>query len=143
VSKVLPSNAGRDATIRACEESLRRLGTDRLDLYLLHWRGGTPLEETLDAFSTLVGDGKIRYWGVSNFERAGMEEVVGLTGGEVAATDQVLYNLGRRNLSSVLRRSSHAFFCASFSIVGLLIHATVGSFGGDGRRWRNRPGLTM
>jgi diketogulonate reductase-like aldo/keto reductase len=77
VSKVLPSNAGRDATIRACEGSLRRLGTDRLALYLLHWRGGTPLEETLDAFSTLVGDGKIRYWGVSNFERAGMEEVVG------------------------------------------------------------------
>src|SRR5919199_5068673 len=76
VSKVLPSNAGRDATIRACERSLKRLGTDRIDLYLLHWRGSTPLEETLGAFGTLVEQGKIRHWGVSNFDPSDMEDLV-------------------------------------------------------------------
>lgn len=98
VSKVLPSHARRHATVRACEGSLRRLGTDRLDLYLLHWRGSTPLEETLDAFTTLVDEGKIRHWGVSNFEPADMEELVVLPGGEDVATNQVLYNLGRRGI---------------------------------------------
>ena len=98
VSKVLPRNAGRDATIRACEGSLRRLGTDRLDLYLLHWRGSTPLEETLEGFATLVDNGKIRHWGVSNFDRDDMEELVSVPGGEAVATDQVLYNLTRRGI---------------------------------------------
>ena len=98
VSKVLPSNADAQATVRACEGSLRRLGTDRLDLYLLHWRGTTPLDETLDGFAKLFDQGKIRHWGVSNFNRDDMDELVGLAGGEVVATDQVLYNLSRRSI---------------------------------------------
>lgn len=98
VSKVLPNHAGADATIRACEDSLRRLGTDRLDVYLLHWRGATPLEETLEGFAMLVTDGKVRHWGVSNFDRDDMEELVQLAGGEAVATDQVLYNLSRRGI---------------------------------------------
>ena len=98
VGKVLPSNASRSATIAACESSLRRLGTDRLDLYLLHWRGGTPLAETLEAFSALVDDGKIRYWGASNLDGSDLEELVGLPGGDAVATDQVLYNLTRRGI---------------------------------------------
>jgi len=98
VSKVLPGNAERDATMRACEGSLRRLGTDRIDLYLLHWRGSTALEETLDAFTALADDGKIRQWGVSNFDRSDMDELVGVPGGEAVATDQVLYNLTRRGI---------------------------------------------
>ncbi len=102
VSKVLPSNAGRDATIAACERSLRRLDTDRLDLYLLHWRGSTPLEETLEGFARLVDQGKIRHWGVSNFDAGDMEELVALTGGDGVATDQVLYNLSRRGIEADL-----------------------------------------
>lgn len=98
VSKVLPTNARADDTVRACEDSLRRLGTDWLDLYLLHWRGPAPLDETLEGFAKLVDDGKIGHWGVSNFDRDDLEELVGLTGGEAAATDQVLYNLGRRGV---------------------------------------------
>ena len=98
VSKVLPSNAGAGATVRACEASLRRLGTDRLDVYLLHWRGSTPLDETLDGLATLVDQGKTRHWGVSNFDRDDMDELVGLPGGEAVATDQVLYNLTRRGI---------------------------------------------
>ena len=98
VTKVLPGNAGAGATIRACEGSLRRLGTDRLDLYLLHWRGSVPLDETLDGFTTLVDQGKIRHWGVSNFDRDDMDELVSLSGGEAVATDQVLYNLTRRGI---------------------------------------------
>src|SRR5438094_2027825 len=75
VSKVLPNHATRRGTIVACEASLRRLGTDRLDLYLLHWReDDTPIDETLDAFDTLQRDGKIRSWGVSNFDVPDMEE---------------------------------------------------------------------
>ena len=98
VGKVLPSNATRSAAIAACERSLQRLGTDRLDLYLLHWRGDTPLGDTLDAFSTLVDDGKIRYWGVSNLDRSDLDELFGLPGGDAIATDQVLYNLTRRGI---------------------------------------------
>jgi len=98
VSKVLPSNAGRRETIAACEGSLRRLGTDHLDLYLLHWRGSTPLEETLEAFATLLRTGKILSWGVSNFDLADMEELVALAGPASVATNQVLYNLSRRGI---------------------------------------------
>jgi len=98
VSKVLPENATRPGTVAACEHSLRRLGTDRLDLYLLHWRGNVPLEETLDAFAELVDAGKIRYWGVSNFDVVDMIELWGLDGGANVATDQVLYNLTRRGI---------------------------------------------
>jgi diketogulonate reductase-like aldo/keto reductase len=98
VSKVLPGNATRRGTIAACERSLQRLGTDRLDLYLLHWRGGTPLEDTLGAFETLTKAGKIRHFGVSNLDLADMEELWSLEGGAAAATDQVLYNLTRRGV---------------------------------------------
>jgi diketogulonate reductase-like aldo/keto reductase len=98
VSKVLPENATRPGTADACEHSLRRLGTDHLDLYLLHWRGNVPLEETLDAFAALVDAGKIRYWGVSNFDVVDMIELWKLDGGAKVATDQVLYNLTRRGI---------------------------------------------
>jgi diketogulonate reductase-like aldo/keto reductase len=98
VTKVLPSNATRRGTVAACERSLRRLETDRIDLYLLHWRGNTPLEETLEGFENLAGAGKIRYWGVSNFDATDMEELVGLPGGSAVASDQVLYNLSRRGI---------------------------------------------
>jgi diketogulonate reductase-like aldo/keto reductase len=98
VSKVLPSNASRRGTVAACERSLRRLRTDRVDLYLLHWRGSYPLAETLEAFATLQRDGKIAHWGVSNFDVNDMEELVEVAGGEAVETNQVLYNLTRRGI---------------------------------------------
>jgi diketogulonate reductase-like aldo/keto reductase len=98
VSKVLPHHATRIGTIDACERSLTRLGTDYLDLYLLHWRGSIPLEETLAGFADLVRMGKIRYWGVSNFDTADMEELLRLPGASDVATNQVLYNLTRRGV---------------------------------------------
>ena len=96
VSKVLPSNASRQRTLRACEESLRRLGTDRLDLYLLHWRGGTPLEETVRAFEDLKAAGKILRWGVSNFDLGDMTELAAIS--PDCTVNQVLYNLTRRGI---------------------------------------------
>jgi diketogulonate reductase-like aldo/keto reductase len=98
VSKVLPSHATRRGTIAACEASLRRLGTDRLDLYLLHWRGMVPLEETIGAFEELKRTGLIRHWGVSNFDIDDMLEVMDVPGGRGVETDQVLYNLTRRGI---------------------------------------------
>ena len=98
VSKVLPSNAGRDAVLAACEASLGRLGTDHLDLYLLHWRGATPLEETVGAFEELRADGRIRGWGVSNFDPGDMAELARVPGGEHVQTNQVLFNLTRRGI---------------------------------------------
>jgi diketogulonate reductase-like aldo/keto reductase len=98
VSKVLPQNATRSGTAKACERSLRRLKTDYLDLYLLHWRESTPLDETVRAFEELLSAGKIRHWGVSNFDVSDMKELQSLTGGEAVATDQVLYNLTRRGI---------------------------------------------
>jgi diketogulonate reductase-like aldo/keto reductase len=98
VSKVLPENATRRGTIAACEGSLRRLRTDRLDLYLLHWRGTIPLEETLSGFDHLLQAGLIRYWGVSNFDEPDMQELWSLPGGTAVATNQVLYNLSRRGI---------------------------------------------
>ena len=98
VSKVLPQHATRRATVAACHASLKRLRTDRLDLYLLHWRGSVALSETLEAFQSLVQSGDIRYWGVSNFDTADMEELVELADGDSAATNQVLYNLARRGI---------------------------------------------
>ena len=98
VSKVYPHNASRDGAIAACERSLRRLRTDRLDLYLLHWRGDVPLAETMEAFSALQRAGKIRHYGVSNFDRNDMEELWSVPGGSEVATNQVLYNLARRGI---------------------------------------------
>ncbi|OJY18628.1 MAG: oxidoreductase [Myxococcales bacterium 68-20] len=97
VSKVLPQHASRRGTIGACTNSLRRLRTDRLDLYLLHWRESVALDETVDAFRTLMREGKIRHWGVSNLDIDDMQELIEL-GGEEVATDQVLYNLSRRGI---------------------------------------------
>ncbi len=97
VSKVLPSNASRAGTVRACEQSLRRLGTDRIDLYLLHWRGGVPLAETVAALDALTAAGKILHWGVSNFDTDDMEELAD-AGGSGVETNQVLYNLSARGI---------------------------------------------
>jgi len=98
VSKVLPSNASRAGVKRACENSLKRLATDRIDLYLLHWPGSVPLSETVEAFEALKAEGKIRHWGVSNFDTDEMEELIGLASGGNVQTNQVLYNLSRRGL---------------------------------------------
>ena len=100
VSKVLPSNASRSRTIAACERSLKRLATDRIDLYLLHWRDSTPLDETVGAFEALAEAGKIRHWGVSNFDMDDMVDMLALAKGrgEACASNQVLYNLTRRGV---------------------------------------------
>ncbi len=96
VSKVYPHNASAARMARSCEASLARLRTDRVDLYLLHWRGGVPLAETVGAFEDLRRAGKIRHWGVSNLDAADLRELDGVPGGEAAATDQVLYHLDCR-----------------------------------------------
>ncbi|ESY83526.1 hypothetical protein X740_00495 [Mesorhizobium sp. LNHC221B00] len=98
VTKVLPSNASRAGVQRACENSLKRLATDRIDLYLLHWPGSVPLAETVEAFEALKKAGKIRHWGVSNFDIEEMEDLAGLPNGGNVQTNQVLYNLVRRGL---------------------------------------------
>jgi diketogulonate reductase-like aldo/keto reductase len=98
VSKVYPWNASRTGTIDACERSLKRMKTDRLDLYLLHWRGNHPLAETVEAFERLRAEGKIGAWGVSNFDVADMEELLEVPDGGNVAANQVLYNLGRRGI---------------------------------------------
>jgi diketogulonate reductase-like aldo/keto reductase len=98
VSKVLPHHATRRGTVAACHASLKRLRTDRLDLYLLHWRERVPLEETLEGFQSLLRSGDIRYWGVSNFDTSDLEELVEIPGGRSVAANQVLYNLTRRGI---------------------------------------------
>jgi diketogulonate reductase-like aldo/keto reductase len=98
VTKVYPHNASRKGLPAACERSLRRLRTDRIDLYLLHWPGSVPLAETLEAFTRLQAAGKIRYYGVSNFDSAEMNEWLSLSGGPETQTNQVLYNLTRRGV---------------------------------------------
>jgi diketogulonate reductase-like aldo/keto reductase len=95
VSKSYPQNASRKRLHLACEASLKRLNTDRLDLYLLHWRGSVPLAETVEAMEALKATGKIRHWGVSNLDTADMDELVA-AGGSACATDQILFNLSRR-----------------------------------------------
>ena len=96
VSKVLPSNASRRGTITACERSLARLNTDRLDCYLLHWRGSYPLQETVAAFEQLTDSGKIRSWGVSNFDTDDLNEILAVAGKGKIACNQVLYHLQER-----------------------------------------------
>ncbi len=96
VTKVYPHNASREGVPAACERSLKRLRTDRIDLYLLHWPGSVPLAETIEAFERLRAEGKIRHWGVSNFDADEMAELWASPGGEACATDQILYNLSRR-----------------------------------------------
>ncbi|KVD99923.1 MULTISPECIES: aldo/keto reductase [Burkholderia cepacia complex] len=96
VSKVYPHHASRRGVVAACDASLKRLRTDRLDLYLLHWRGSVPLEETVEGFDALQRAGKIRHWGVSNFDTADMAELVDEAGGGACATNQILYNIARR-----------------------------------------------
>lgn len=96
VSKVLPSNASRKGTIEACENSLKRLKTDRLDCYLLHWRGSYPLADTVAALETLQADGKVLSWGVSNFDVSDLDEVLAIAGPGKVACNQVLYHLRER-----------------------------------------------
>lgn len=98
VSKVYPHNASRKDAVAACERSLQRLKTDRIDLYLLHWRGQHPLAETVEAFEALQRAGKIRHWGVSNLDLADMQELRGVPGGGACVANQLLYNLGRRGI---------------------------------------------
>jgi diketogulonate reductase-like aldo/keto reductase len=102
VSKVHPYNASREGAVDACERSLQRLDTDRIDLYLLHWRGGVPLAETMEAFMRLQQAGKIRYYGVSNLKLADMQELWSTEGGSAVATNQLQFNLSRRGIESEL-----------------------------------------
>lgn len=102
-SKVYPHNASRAAMHRSCEASLRRLGVETLDLYLLHWPGAVPLAETIEGFEALRRAGKIRRWGVSNFDAEGMQEVWDAPGGHAVQADQVLYHLGERGIEWDLR----------------------------------------
>jgi len=98
VSKVYPHNANRRGIVAACERSLKRLKTDYLDLYLLHWRSRIPLEQSVTGFEALRADGRIRAWGVSNFDTADMQELWAVAGGRHCAVNQVLYHLGRRGV---------------------------------------------
>jgi diketogulonate reductase-like aldo/keto reductase len=98
VSKVLPQNASRSGVAAACERSLKRLRTDRIDLYLLHWRGGHKLTETVAGFEALQAAGKIRYWGVSNFDTSDMQELLAVPGGTACAANQVLYHPDSRGI---------------------------------------------
>lgn len=98
VSKVLPSNASCKGTRQACERSLRRLNTDVIDLYLLHWQGSHPFEETVAGMTDLVQEGKIKHWGVSNMDVSEMEEIVAVRKGNACAVNQILYNLSRRGV---------------------------------------------
>ena len=102
VSKVLPNHASRRGTVNACEKSLKRLKTDHLDLYLLHWRGGVPFAETIAALNELKKAGKIRHYGVSNLDLADMQEFTAEKGGDAVATNQLLYNLTRRGIEADL-----------------------------------------
>jgi diketogulonate reductase-like aldo/keto reductase len=108
VSKVYPHNASRAGAIAACERSLKRLKTDRIDLYLLHWRGAVPLAETVEAFEALKQAGKIRNWGVSNFDTGDMEDLAAVKHGGNCASNQVLYHLGSRGVEWRLLDMCHA-----------------------------------
>ena len=132
VSKVLPENASRRGAIAACEQSLKRLKTDYLDMYLLHWRGSVPLEETLEAFTTLRDRGMIRHYGVSNFNVDDLAEARALRGGSGADTNQVLYNLEQRGVEWALLPWSRKHGLA------LMAYSPLGS---DSQRLRTHPVL--
>jgi diketogulonate reductase-like aldo/keto reductase len=132
VSKVLPENATRRGAVTACEQSLKRLKTDYLDLYLLHWRGSVPLEETLEAFVTLRDRGSIRHYGVSNLDVDDLEEARTLKGSADVAANQVLYNLEQRGVEWALLpwARKHA--------IPLMAYSPLGS---DSRKLRTHPVL--
>ncbi len=136
VSKVLPTNASRRGTIAACERSLQRLGTDYLDLYLLHWRQSEPLAETVDAFESLAKKGSIRAWGVSNFDRSDLEDCVDLPGGDRVAANQVLYGLEHRGIEWEV-----APWCGERSIT-IMAYSPLGSASGAVRRLLGERALT-
>ncbi|WP_158932853.1 aldo/keto reductase [Acidisphaera sp. S103] len=129
VSKVLPQNASLAGTVAACERSLKRLATDRIDLYLLHWRGGHPLAETVGAFQALKAAGKIRYWGVSNLDTADMEELVAVPGGSACAANQVLYHPDSRGIEFDLLPwcAAHAIPVMAYSPLGHHVRRLLGS----------------
>lgn len=129
VSKVLPQNASRTGVPAACERSLKRLKTDRIDLYLLHWRGGHPLAETVAAFEALKAAGKIRYWGVSNLDTADMEELLGVPGGPGCAADQVLYHPDSRGIEFDLLPwcADHKIPVMAYSPLGHQVRRLLGS----------------
>lgn len=134
VSKVLPSNASRRGTVAACEATLRRLGTDHLDLYLLHWRGRYPLADTVAAFEDLKAVGKIAAWGVSNFDVDDMEELLSVEGGDHVAANQVLYNPARRGIEFDLlpwtaRRGIVTMAYAPFDKGGIVDHPVLARIG--------------
>ena len=129
VSKVYPHNATRQGAIAACKRSLERLGTDYLDLYLLHWRGSVPLAQTVAAFEALRDDGLIRAWGVSNFDRGDMEELFAIPHGARCAANQVLYHLGSRGIEWDMLP-----FCRSHRIA-VMAYSPIG----QGKLLKQRP----
>jgi diketogulonate reductase-like aldo/keto reductase len=133
VSKVLPSNASRRGTITACERSLKRLKTDRLDCYLLHWRGSYPLSETVAAFDDLVRTGKIRSWGVSNFDLDDLDELLGVAGEGKIACNQVLYHLQERAIEHAVIPwcEQHGVAVVAYSPFGHNDFPSAQSKGGD------------
>ncbi len=134
VSKVLPTNANRRGTVAACEASLKRLGTDRIDLYLLHWRGRHPLVDTVTAFEELKAAGKIGAWGVSNFDVDDMEDLLSVEDGGNVAANQVLYNPARRGIEFDLlpwtaRRGIATMAYAPFDKGGIVDHPVLARIG--------------
>ncbi len=127
VSKLYPHNASATGTIEACERTLKRLKSDRVDLYLLHWRGTIPLEETVEAFERLKRDGKIRHWGVSNFDVGDIEELVGLGAGPACAANQVLYHLAERGVESQVLPFCRARTIPIMAYTPLGGHAVLGN----------------
>jgi diketogulonate reductase-like aldo/keto reductase len=129
VSKVLPQNASRAGVAAACERSLQRLRTDRIDLYLLHWRGGHPLAETVAGFQALQAAGKIRYWGVSNLDTADMNELLGVPAGAACAADQVLYHPDSRGIEFDLLPwcAEHGVPVMAYSPLGHHVRRLLGS----------------
>jgi diketogulonate reductase-like aldo/keto reductase len=135
VSKVYPHNATRRGAVQSCEHSLQRLGTDYLDLYLLHWRGAVLLPETLEAFQSLKQAGKIRDYGVSNFDVDDMEEAFALPGGDEIVTNQVLYNLVHRGIERNLLP-----WCRDRGLP-IMAYSPLGHASSDQRRMFDRPQL--